>query len=358
VVTRPSTGAVLAIVGGRDWTRSQFNRAVSARRQPGSCFKPFVYAAGFEAAQRRTSAGLTPATVLEDRPFEMVSGGRHWRPENYDGQFRGPVTVRQALEESLNVPTVRAAQRVGLDAVIDTARRCGIESPLDPVPALALGAEELTPIELATAYGTLAHGGRRVTPWIVREVRDAAGRVLLESRPEVRQVLHAETAWLVTDVLRGVFSRGTAQTAAALGYHGDAAGKTGTTDDSRDAWFVGYTSELLALVWVGYDDNARTGLTGASGALPIWVDLVRRAGAPGATDANLREPVGLVVRRIDPTTGALATAWCPEVIEERFVPGTEPEHRCPEHSRPLRRWLRRMFGRSEGGVTLLLRTWP
>jgi penicillin-binding protein 1B len=316
-----------------------------------------VYAAGFEAAYRAPDSALTPATLLEDSPFEMVSGGRRWRPENYDGQFRGAVTVRQALEESLNVPTVRAAQRVGLDAVIDTARRCGIDSPLDAVPSLALGAEELTPIELATAYGTLAHDGRRVTPWVVREVRDAQGRVLMKSRPETKQVLHPETAWLVADVLRGVFSRGTARSAAALGYHGNAAGKTGTTDDSRDAWFVGYTSELLALVWVGYDDNARTQLTGASGALPIWVDVVRRAAGPMGADGHVAggDAEGLVVRRIDPTTGFLATAWCPDAIEERFLAGTEPVERCPDHGRPLRRWLRKMFGRGSGGVTLRLR---
>jgi penicillin-binding protein 1B len=345
VVVEPGTGAVLALVGGRDYRSSQFNRAVQAKRQPGSCFKPFVYVAAFEAAAEGSRGGLTLASLLDDSPLEIRSGGRLWRPENYDGLFRGPVTARIAVENSLNVPTVRAAQEAGLRRVVEAAERCGIPSGLRPLPSLALGAQEVSPLDLAGAYATLAAGGRRVPPSLVREVQGVDGQVLDRRGADADQVLSPAVAWLVTDALRGVLLRGTGASAWSLGFPGDAAGKTGTTDDTRDAWFVGYTPDLVALVWVGYDDNAKTGLSGATGALPIWVDLMRRAGGR-ALRTPFREPAGVEHAVIDPESGGLAEPDCPARVEEVFLAGTAPGEPCPLHARPgLFRWFRKLFGR-------------
>lgn len=344
LVTEPATGAIRAMVGGRDYRRSQFNRAAQARRQPGSCFKPFVFAAGFELALDGDPDGLTAATLLDDSPLELVSGGRTWRPLNYDREFRGPVTARQALEESLNVPTVRAAQRIGLAAVVDTAHRAGIVAPLAALPSLALGTAELTALEVAAAYGTLADGGMRTTPWIVRAVTDRNGEPIGGRSIERARALHEETAFLVRDLLFGVVERGTARSARAWGFDGVAAGKTGTTDDTRDSWFVGFTGEVLALVWVGYDDNAKTGLTGASGALPIWVDVMRQI--PGGDEPlALDVPEGIVVREIDLDSGELAVAGCSRVVREYFARGTEPQESCALHAGRFKRWLRKFLGR-------------
>jgi penicillin-binding protein 1B len=343
LVLRPSTGAVLALVGGRDYGGSQFNRAVQARRQTGSCFKPFVYLTGFEAAIQGREGGLTPATILDDSPLEISAGGRVWSPSNYDGKFRGPVTARDALEHSLNVPTVRAALRVGLKDVVRTSERCGLHG-LEPYPSIALGAQEVSPLDLAGAFGVLANGGDRAETRILGEVVTRDGELLEQRKRAAVQVVTPQAAWLVTDMMRGVLVRGTAASAASLGFRGNAAGKTGTTDDTRDAWFVGFTPDILALVWVGYDDNTRTGLTGASGALPIWVDLLRRGGR--FTDAPFPEPEGIVRVDVDPESGGLAVAGCPTRVEEVFAEGTEPVDDCPLHTRGFKGWLRRVFGRS------------
>ncbi len=337
----PKTGAVLAMVGGRSYRDSQFNRAVQARRQPGSCFKPFVYLAGFEAAIRGRQGGLTPGSVLDDEPLEIRSGARMWRPTNYDGEFRGRVSVREALEHSLNVPTVRAAMWVGLPNVVHGAERCGL-ADLKPLPSLALGAQEVSPLELATAYGVLANQGERATPFILREVRARDGKRLERRSIEKTRAASPQAAYLVTDVLQGVLVRGTAASAASLGFRGIAAGKTGTTDDTRDSWFVGFTPDLLVLVWVGYDDNARTGLTGASGALPIWVDVMSRA-ARWSYD-SFREPDGIVRVEIDPESGMVARSGCPDRVEEVFASGTEPADECSLHGGGFGRWLKRLFG--------------
>jgi penicillin-binding protein 1B len=351
LATNPATGAIVAMVGGRDYGRSQFNRVVQSRRQPGSCFKPFVYAAGFELALERSSRGLTPATMLDDSPLELTSGGKSWNPSNYDGLHRGAVSVRRALEESLNVPTVRAALSIGLEQVIATARACGIDSPLPRLPSLALGAAEVAPLELATAYGTFSQRGVRVSPWIIRAVTDHNGQRLVGRGVERRRAVSPQTAYQISDILRGVFERGTARSAAALGFSGIAAGKTGTTDDTRDSWFVGYSSELLALVWIGYDDNARTGLTGATGALPIWVRFMKAEVEAIAFGPPTR-PHGMVRVLIDAESGELAGTGCPSVREEWFAPGTEPTAACRLHRGRFRRWMRKMFGRerSDGAI--------
>ena len=343
VVTEPRTGAVLALVGGRDYQDSQFNRATQARRQPGSCFKPFVYLAAFQAAMSGEEGGLTPSSILDDSPFELVSGGRTWRPANYDGAFLGPLSARAALEGSRNVPTARAAQAVGMGRVIATAKACGFTESFEPLPSLALGAQEVTPLELAEAYGTLATLGDHVHPRILQEVESRDGRRLEKRVPDPREVVPKEAAYLVDDVLRGVLTRGTAASAAALGFRGDAAGKTGTTDDTRDAWFVGFTPELLALVWVGYDDDAKTGLTGAAGALPIWVDLMMHAQHRWA-GSSFAEPPGIIRVEVDPESGQLATDGCPRRVEEIFAAGTEPAA-CTLHENAFKRWWNKLFHR-------------
>jgi penicillin-binding protein 1B len=337
---------VLALVGGRNHGRSQFNRAVRARRSPGSTFKPFVFLAGLERAQREPEFDFTVATVFDDAPLELKAGGKLWRPANYDRRFRGAVPARQAVEQSINVPTVRAAMHAGLDNVVAVAKRCGIDSELLAIPSLALGAEEVTPLELATAYATLANGGRRVRPHGLESLIDKNGIPydLPSHAPE--PVLEPQLAYLMTDVLEGVFERGTARSAAKLGFAGVAAGKTGSSDGLRDAWFVGYTPRVLALVWVGYDDNRPVGLTGSTAALPIWVDLIRRIGADDADP--FPRPDGLVRVRVDPTTGQRAARGCPSTRDEIFVRGTAPEEPCTLHGgkkKKRRGFWKRLTGR-------------
>jgi penicillin-binding protein 1B len=317
------------MVGGREFARSQFNRAVLARRSPGSTFKPFVFAAGLERAVRESHFEFTAATILDDSPLEVKAGGQLWRPANYDHRFRGAVTARDALEQSINVPTVRAALAVGLDEVVAVAHRYGIDSDLQPVPSLALGAEGVSPLELATAYATLANGGWRIHPHGLEAVVDRDGVVLGTGSPPPERVMNPALAYLVTNVLEGAVQRGTARSAASLGLTGHAAGKTGSSDGLRDAWFVGYTPDVLALVWVGYDDNRPVGMTGGAAALPIWVDLVKRIGADDADP--FPRPDGIVEARIDPTTGQRATRRCPEVRDELFLRGYVPEERCSAH---------------------------
>ena len=340
VVTRPQDGAIVAMIGGRDYGRSQFNRAIQARRQPGSLFKPFVYLAAFDAAATRDPGGITPASLLADQPYSLRVAGRTWRPANFDRKFRGWVTARRALEESLNVPSIRAAQGVGIEAVIRTSRAAGIESPLSAHASLALGTEEVTPLELATAYGTLARQGNYQSLRILRSVRTESGETLLPPAPIREQRIRPEASFLVNDILQGVFARGTARSARRLGYEQPSAGKTGTTDDTRDSWFVGFDGELLGLVWLGYDDNARTGLTGATGALPVWVDMMKRNG-PSAQRLVPQWPDGILVRSIDPRNGRLVSRYDPRATDEYFISGTIPEER--RERRPG--WFRRLFQR-------------
>jgi penicillin-binding protein 1B len=231
---------------------------------------------------------------------------------------------------------------VGLEKVVETAHACGLPE-MQPLPSVALGAQEVTPLELATAFATLCQNGLKPTPRILSEVLESDGSVVEHTARAPAPVVPPAAAYLVTDVLRGVLLRGTAASAWSLGFQGNAAGKTGTTDDTRDAWFVGYTPQFLALVWVGYDDNARTGLTGASGALPIWVDFMRRCGFPGG-DRSFPEPEGVVHRVIDPLSGGIATGACPTTVDEVFLEGTEPDEECPLHGgRGLWRWFKDLF---------------
>ncbi len=344
VTLRPGTGEILALVGGRDFQRSQFDRVTQGRRQPGSAFKPIVYLAGFERSLRDASFVFTPATQLDDSPLELVSGGTLWRPENDDETFRGPVTVRQAIEQSLNVPAVRAGQMIGLDAVVSTARRLGVVTPLEPWPSLALGAQEIAPIELAVAYATIAGNGVRAAPTAIREVAGPQGTVLARRTGTKKRAVPAAAAYLCIDQLRGVVDRGTAHAARDAGIAGDWAGKTGTTNERRDAWFAGLSADLVDVVWVGFDDAAPTGLAGSSGALPIWIDYVRRSQRAGG-GRPFEEPPGLERVSVDPMSGGRAVAGCPETIDELFLAGAVPQEDCALHADGLGGWFRRLFGR-------------
>jgi penicillin-binding protein 1A len=270
VVMEPTTGYVKALVGGVDFTRTEFNRALHAHRQPGSAFKPFVYLAALET-------GHQPTEILDDSPVRYVSAGKVWAPENYDGKFRGPVTLQQALEASINVPTIRLLEQIGVKAVLDAAQRAGIRSPLPNDLTLALGSGDVTLLEITAAYGTFANQGVHMEPLMVRYVTDAQGRLVEENIPQGREAIDPAIANRLTAMLHGVVEHGTAVAARVL--ERPLAGKTGTTNDFSNAWFVGYTPSLVAGVWVGHDRPRSLGNeeTGARAALPIWVSIMRTA---------------------------------------------------------------------------------
>lgn len=353
----PGSGEVLAWVGGRSYAASQFDRASQARRQTGSAFKPVVYAAAL------SHGVITPGSLIDDAPLTVRTAGLTWEPQNDDGEFRGWVTARRALEQSLNVPTARVALEVGLDNVLETARDLGLGGRLEPYPALALGAFEVTPEELAAVYSTLAAGGVYHRPLAVRAVLDAAGQPLVgEAPPLAERVLSPQVTYLVTSMLQGVVDRGTGLGLRTQGLGDPLAGKTGTTNDRRDSWFAGYSPDRATLVWVGYDDNRETRLSGARAALPICGRFLWRVRPPGGFGDFLR-PAGVVTARIDPETGLHATYRCPETIEEVFLETDVPRGACflhggsrrdvrtlsgerlDEEGRRRAPWWKRIFGR-------------
>lgn len=318
----PETGGILAYIGGRSYSASQFDRAGQARRQAGSAFKPIVYAAAFEAKK------VTPASFLEDEPLTVRLANMTWSPKNDDGSFHGWVTVRSALEKSYNPATARLAMEVGMPRIIELAHDMGISSEMEPFPSVALGAAEATPLEVATVYATLAAGGVRPPLHGLVAVLDRYGN-LVEGAPlgDPKRVLSAESAYMVTSLLQGVFVRGTAR-GAASGIKGDLAGKTGTTNKRRDSWFGGYSPERATVVWVGYDDNSSTRLSGARAALPIWVRFTAKVTRTGAT---FTQPLGVTTALIDSSTGRLATEYCPLPMTEVFREGEAPTEVCNRH---------------------------
>lgn len=341
------TGGVRAMVGGRDYRASQFNRAVQARRQAGSLIKPFVYVAAFESSLLSPAGAITPASLIEDAPisFPAAAGASgSWTPQNYDRRFRGEVTIRTALEQSLNVPAVRLAQTIGMSRVADLLQGLG----LPPAPAgdlsVVLGTSDVSLLDITAAYGALATGGWRLAPGGIRRLVLPDSQAVTPTAEEPRRVLSPQVAYLATSLLQGVVDRGTAVRAASLGLHKKIAGKTGTTDEHRDAWFIGYTSDLIVGVWVGFDDGRELGLTGAEAALPIWMAVVRQVVPPDQPD--FPKPDGIVERRIDPQTGQLARSSCPEVLEEAFIDGTEPTAYCLLHGAGLIERLREALGLS------------
>jgi penicillin-binding protein 1B len=326
IALRPQTGELLALVGGRDYGRSQFDRCTQARRPTGSVFKPFVYIAALEPVGGEPA--ITLATLLDDSPLEIETPSGPWRPENYDHEFLGPVTVRQALERSLNVATARLAQDVGVRRVASVARRLCVTSSMPLVPSLALGTADVSPLEIARAYATIASGGIRPELQSIEDLVDADGYTLERRRLRFERVLDAGTAYLATSLLVGVAERGTAAGVRSTGLRGPIAAKTGTTDGERDLWFVGFTPELVAVVWLGFDEPRSLGLPSSAGALPIWRRFVQELTGGAVRGAFLRPPEVEEVE-IDPMTGALALDGCPERRIEFFLAGTLPDGVCP-----------------------------
>ena len=331
IALRPQTGEILALVGGRDYAKSQFDRCTQARRPAGSVFKPFVYAAALEP----NGGGplVTLAAWLDDAPLEVSTPAGLWRPKNFDREHHGNVPLRVALERSYNVAAARLGQQVGIPRVAEMAHRLGIESQLSPVPSLAIGAADITPLELARAYATLANGGIRPQIRTFEDVVDPNGGTLEQQPIEFERVLDGGTAYLVTSLLEGVVDRGTASGLRAQGLVGPIAGKTGTSNEERDAWFVGYTPEIVVVVWVGFDEPRSLGQASSAIALPIWGRFLRDATGGTVRGAFLRPP-DVEEIEIDPTSGAVALAGCPERRTEYFLPGTEPTTTCPGWGEP------------------------
>ncbi|HEX2164387.1 MAG TPA: PBP1A family penicillin-binding protein [Thermoanaerobaculia bacterium] len=336
----PESGGIRAYVGGRSYEGSQFDRAGQALRQAGSAFKPVVYAAAFADGK------AYPSSFLEDAPLTVRQASQRWSPQNYDGTFHGWVTVRTAMEDSLNVATARLALQVGLPRIVEMARRLGIDAPLQPVPSIALGAFEVNPLDLAQVYAVFAAGGVRPPLHGLEAVLDPHGRPLDGTPlPERERVITPETAYLMTSLLQGVVDHGTAAAARRMGVEGPLAGKTGTTNDRRDSWFGGYSPDRASVVWVGYDDNSPTSLSGSRAAVPIWARFVQAVRPPGGY-RNFEQPPGVTTATIDPTTGLLATEACPYQITEVFPRGGVPNRVCHVHRYGgwFDRWGRRADG--------------
>jgi penicillin-binding protein 1A len=323
----PTNGQIRALVGGRDFNESNFNRAVQASRQPGSAFKPFIYAAAIDN-------GFSPTDVILDTPVSFKAGnGMDWSPQNYDHKFRGPVTLRSALAHSVNVPAAKLLQKLGTGVVTSYARRMGVRSRLGNDLSLALGTSEVNLLELTSAYGVFANQGIRVPPSYVLKIEDKNGKVLEQTRLTAEEVLSPETALTMTSMLSSVIENGTAAAAHALGLNVPAAGKTGTTDDYSDAWFVGFTPSLVTGVWVGFDQKQKIGpgMTGAAAALPIWVDVIGAA-TKGKAPQEFPVPSGVVSVLICTQTGLLANPSCPETEYELFHEGLQPTSYCDVHT--------------------------
>jgi len=342
VALDPKTGEIRALVGGRDYGESQLNHAL-ARRQPGSAFKPFVYAAAFNNAAQGLQPVITPVTTVDDEPTTFQFDGKEYTPNNYGQDYGGTVTVRDALIHSLNVATVKVAEMIGYQRVVDLARQMDLGSNIEPTPAVALGAYEMTPLEVAAGYTAFADNGVRAEPLFIRSVVSADGGIEESHSPETHNVLDSRVAFLITDLMEGVIDHGTGYPVRAMGFTAPAAGKTGT---SRDGWFAGYTSNLLCVVWVGFDDNRDLGLAGGQAAAPIWGEFMKRA-VVLPTYANTQvfaPPEGIVQAAIDPQSGLLASPACPQTANEYFISGTEPTEYCGQVSQSTPgSWLGHLF---------------
>jgi penicillin-binding protein 1B len=326
---QPGTGYVKALVGGRNYSKTQFNRAIQARRQPGSLFKPFVYVTAMDPA--RGQQAFTPATVLDDSPISVRTGNAVWQPQNYDNRFHGHVTVRTALAYSYNIPAVRAAIDAGVPNVIKTASTIGIESRLEPYPSMALGSFEVTPLEIAYAFSAFANLGVKAEPISILAVSTRDGKLLESREVKMKRVAPASVSYVMNDMLKDVFEYGTAAKARGLGFERAFAGKTGTTSNYRDAWVIGYSPRILSLVWVGFDDGHSVRLAGGDACVPIWTAHMNRI-VGLVPDVDWKRPEDVVDREIDPESGMLATPFCPRTKSEIFVAGTEPSSVCPLHA--------------------------
>lgn len=354
VAIEPHSGLVKAWVGGRDFSHSQFNRVNQGVRQIGSTIKPFLYLTALDGTLNSYKIA-SPISVLEDKPMAIAARRQAtWIPENYDRDFRGDVTLRFALENSLNMPAIYVAQRVGIPALARTLEAFQLAASAPRVPALALGALDTTLLKVTSGYGALASMGIHVQPRLFVSALDDAGTRLSTSTIIERRVADEAATYVLTNMLQGVLSRGTGKAARSAGFDREAAGKTGTSDKARDAWFIGYTPNLSAGVWVGFDDNDPTGLSGGQAAAPIWGDFMK-CSEPFVGDLDFIRPSGVSVVRIDAKSGEVVTRECPSenIVEEVFVRGTEPSSYCSQHSGepapdPLDEDSRATFERSTG----------
>ena len=330
VAIDPRDGAVRALVGGREFDDSKFNRATQALRQPGSTFKPIVYATALQN-------GRSSATVIDDAPVTLPQmGGDSWTPQNYDGKFEGPITLRRALYMSRNLPAIRMGMELGEQTVIDMAKRFGLSTTIPPYPSIHIGAADVYPIEMIASYTTFANLGVRTEPNAIRRVENQRGEVIWEPQPERTQVLSSPEAWLMVNMMKDVVIRGTAAGSVGSRFRVPSGGKTGTTNDGADVWFIGYTADLVAGVWMGFDkpqkikSNAQGGELAGPAYAAFMNEVYRRKPAP----PDWPRPEGITTREIDRTTGQLANPYCaPDVVAiEYFIIGTEPLQECTVHS--------------------------
>jgi penicillin-binding protein 1A len=326
----PRDGSVRALVGGRQFDDSKFNRMTQALRQPGSTFKPFVYSAAIEN-------GRTPATIIDDAPITLPQvAGEEWSPQNYDGKFEGPISLRRALYMSRNLPAIRTGMDLGEQTIIDMAKRFGITSTIPPYPSIAIGSADVFPVEMISAYTTFANLGVRTAANAIRRVENQRGEVLWEPPPVRAQVLSSPEAWLMVSMMKDVVLRGSAASSVGARFQVPSGGKTGTTNDGADVWFIGFTADLVAGVWMGFDRpqkikaNAQGGVLAAPAYTSFMTEVYRRKPAP----PDWPRPEGITTREIDRTTGQLANPYCPPdvVMTEYFIAGTEPVQECTTHS--------------------------
>ena len=330
VAIDPRNGAVKAMVGGRDFYDSKFNRATQALRQPGSSFKPIVYASAVQN-------GRSPSYILEDTAISVEQGtGTPWTPKNYDGRYLGPMPMRRGLFESRNIVAIQVGMELGENTIINEARNFGITTPIPPYPSIFIGSADVYPLEMVASYAPFANQGIRATPNAILRVENARQEVLWQQTPSRTTVLSPEEAWIMVDMMKDVIRRGTAAGSVwGAGFHYPAGGKTGTTNDGTNVWFIGYTADLLAGVWIGFD-KPRKIMSDAQGgrlAAPAWTafmtDVYRRRQAP----PDWPRPQSIITREIDFTTGLLQTPYCPRDVvgSEVYIPGTEPTRECDKH---------------------------
>jgi len=322
VVMQPKTGYILAMVGGRNYGGSQFNRITQAKRQPGSAFKPFVFLSSLDS--------FTPASILSNEPKTYTVNGKEWRPDNYTSVPESRIRMRDALSKSVNRATVDLAMKLGLDPIVKTASAFGFSTPLKPYPSIALGAFEVVPLELARAYCPFAADGVLPNPLSLKEVVDEKGKILERRHMNVQSVTTPGKAFLITSMLRSTVEQGTARALKDMGIRFPAAGKTGTTNDFKDGWFVGYTPEILALIWVGFDDGTSLQQPASALTLPIWADLMN-AIPQHISGSWFKAPPDILVATICKESGQLANSSCPSTLEEYFLAENSPKEHCTVH---------------------------
>ena len=324
----PETGEVKTMVGGRDFAVSQFNRAIQSRRQPGSAFKSIIYAAALDW-------GMSPAKIIMDAPYisDQNPYEEAWKPKNYRGRFFGPTLFRTGLVKSRNVITVKILKETGVNYAIQYAKEMGIESRLSPDLSLALGSSGVSLMEITRAHSVFANEGILVKPTFIKRIIDRTGQIIEENQPESRQVISKETAYVMTDLLRAAIQEGTGW--RIKGLKRPAAGKTGTSNNLRDAWFIGYTPSLVTGVWVGYDDQKAmgTGETGSRAASPIWLYFMSDA-LKDRPVVDFEVPEGVVFAKIDAKTGLLANTYSEKTVFQAFKQGTEPKKYSPRSTSP------------------------